>query len=108
MDSTVNDIAFFEKMAGSGFEEIGFSRDLHVCVFANCLGSSPASDVITKDNQDGAAVTWDAATFGNVNFCADLHHAKLNTTLDRILSKNAFTLPFYGGIPKNKKFAPSK
>ena len=53
-------------------------------------------------------MTWDDATLGNVNFCADLHHAKLNTTLDRILSKNAFTLPFYGGIPKNEKFAPSK
>jgi hypothetical protein len=97
---TAADIDVFKSVDGWEFEQ-DVSQDLHVCVLAQCDGSLPPSSDGTAN--DGKVGDWADLALASTSFCADIHHAQLNTTLHRTLSKNALTLPFYAGIGPQKR-----
>jgi hypothetical protein len=115
---TANDVDFYKHIPGVAFGLPSFlyppgdlsTRDLHVCVYANCNGSvgKPPPDEPKDDEKDGDALAdiaaWDKALAGGTSsFCVDRHHGQLNTTLARTLNKNLLTLQFYSGVPRQPK-----
>jgi hypothetical protein len=90
---TENDIAYFDTVKGAEFQELTNKRDLHACIFANCAGSFPQSNVL----HDGYPIgNW--ADVINPNFCADKHHGQLATMLHRTFNHNVLAIPFYAGV----------